>query len=134
MTNLFVYGTLMRSAASAAMGQAERQRLWAESRLVGPATIGARLYDFGAYPGVVLTPEDPTAIVHGEVLEIADPARTFPWLDRYEMIEPGHEATAEYARVPTVARLADGVGIATLVYVTRRDVAGLTPVAGGRWM
>jgi gamma-glutamylcyclotransferase (GGCT)/AIG2-like uncharacterized protein YtfP len=132
--NLFVYGTLMRSAAGASLGGAERQRLWAESRLVGPATLRGRLYDFGAYPGVVLAPDDPTAMVHGEVLEIADPARTFQWLDRYEMIEPGDEAQAEYARVVAVARLAGGGEVQTLVYVTRRDVAGLTPVAGGRWM
>ena len=133
--HLFVYGTLMRSAAGAGMGGPERQRLWGESELTGAATIRARLYDFGAYPGIVLASESADAVVHGEVLRLASPAATLPWLDAYEMIVPGEEATSEYARVVVEATVAGLAGaIPAWVYVTRRDTRALTAVAGGRWI
>ena len=136
-TLLFVYGTLMRRAARAAMGISERERLWAESTLVGDATIHARLYDFGAYPGLVL--DDATGcIVHGEVLDLTSPAETFAWLDAYEMIVPGREEESEYARriAPVAILTADGrcEKNEAWVYVTRRDVRALRPLEAGRWM
>jgi gamma-glutamylcyclotransferase (GGCT)/AIG2-like uncharacterized protein YtfP len=131
--HLFVYGTLVRAARDAGMGGPERQRLWSESRLVSPATIRARLYDFGDYPGVALAePHERDAIVHGEILQLRDDRATFSWLDRYEMIEPGQEATAEYARVITEAATPGSTSM-VWVYVTRRDVSALTPIASGRW-
>lgn len=132
---LFVYGTLTRSAAAVPLGGPERERLWRESCLIGPATIRARLYDFGAYPGLVLAPDAPDAIAHGEVLRLFDAAATFAWLDRYEMIEPGEEETSEYARVVAEVTMSDDDRRRDAhVYVTRCDVSGRAAVAGGRWL
>ena len=132
--HLFVYGTLMRPAAAALMGGPERQRLWGESELIGAAKIRARLYDFGAYPGIVLASDSADAVVHGELLRLASPAATLPWLDAYEMIVPGDEATSEYTRVVAEATVAgEPATIPAWVYITRRDIRGLTPIAGGRW-
>ena len=48
---LFVYGTLMGSAASG-YGRDMRERLHRESRSYGAATMQGRLYDLGSYPAV----------------------------------------------------------------------------------
>lgn len=138
--HLFVYGTLMRRAAAAGMGGPERQRLWQESQLIGPAVASARLYDFGTYPGVVLAPADSGFEVHGEVLRLSDPDATFAWLDAYEMIVPGQEALSEYARIVTTVDLATPGGgastgrVESWIYVTQADVSALTHVPSGRWM
>jgi gamma-glutamylcyclotransferase (GGCT)/AIG2-like uncharacterized protein YtfP len=132
--HLFVYGTLMRRAATAGLGVAERQRLWAESALVGKAAIQARLYDFGAYPGLVPVSDDTSAIVHGELLRLTDPAATFTWLDVYEMIVPGDEATNEYVRVLTNVTAGGGAAVEAWVYAYQRDVGDHRPIPGGLWM
>jgi gamma-glutamylcyclotransferase (GGCT)/AIG2-like uncharacterized protein YtfP len=130
--HLFVYGTLM-STATAALGRAERARLAAEARTLGPAIMtGARLYDLGRYPGLAET-GDATDTVHGEALTLADPPRTLAWLDDYEGFIPGDYNLSEYARLERRIRLPGGAELAAWVYIFRRDVAALRPISGGRW-
>jgi gamma-glutamylcyclotransferase (GGCT)/AIG2-like uncharacterized protein YtfP len=130
--HLFVYGTLM-SGATTALGQAERARLAAEARLLGPATMAAaRLYDLGRYPGLAET-GDAADTVHGEALILADPPRTLAWLDDYEGVIPGDYNLSEYARIERQIRLAHGAELAAWVYIFRRDAAALRPITGGRW-
>jgi gamma-glutamylcyclotransferase (GGCT)/AIG2-like uncharacterized protein YtfP len=125
---LFVYGSLM-SSASHAMGE----RLRREARLVGDATIAAKLYKISWYPGAVAS-SDATERVHGEVYALAQPSRALAWLDRYEGIPPGQTRSAEYERLERPARLASGEEIAAWVYLYRGDVAGLPVVPDGRWV
>jgi gamma-glutamylcyclotransferase (GGCT)/AIG2-like uncharacterized protein YtfP len=128
--NIFVYGTLV-SAASGDMGANERKRLREASQLLGPATLQGRLYHLGRYPGAVET-ADPDALVHGEVMRLADPAATLAWLDAYEGIRPG-DPDPEYARRICPVWLADGSVISAWVYLYRWSVRRGRLIANGRW-
>ena len=61
---VFVYGTLRRG------GVREMPGLFPDSKFVGDASVGGSLYDFGAYPGLLLGESDST--VKGEVYEVGD--------------------------------------------------------------
>ncbi len=125
---LFVYGTLMQTAGGA-LGTAERERLFAQSRHIGSATIGsAALYDLGEYPGLSDT-ADALDVVHGEVREVSDPDRTFAWLDLYEGLGP----QAEYVRELRRVRADDGREIEAWVYLLRRAGDPARRIATGRW-
>jgi gamma-glutamylcyclotransferase (GGCT)/AIG2-like uncharacterized protein YtfP len=129
--HLFVYGTLM-SHAVGALGKAQRERLQRESRSLGAATMtGARLYDLGRYPGLV---ESGAAadIVHGEVVALANPQRTFLWLDAYEGVIAGSPEASDYARLERSVRLAAGGEVSAWVYVFLREVAHRRAITGGR--
>jgi gamma-glutamylcyclotransferase (GGCT)/AIG2-like uncharacterized protein YtfP len=125
--HLFVYGSLMSTA-----GHAMGERLRAEARLIGPATMQGRLYRVSWYPGAVEN-ADPEQRVHGEVYALGNPDRALAWLDAYEGIVPGREESGGYRRLERPARLASGEEITAWVYLYRGDVAGLSPVPDGRW-
>ena len=125
--HLFVYGSLM-SAAGHQMGA----KLAGEARLLGPATIGGRLFRVSWYPGVI-DASDPAHKVHGEVYRLADAAGSLTWLDAYEGITPGNEETAQYCRVERLVRLASGEEMLAWVYLYRKPTAGLSEVPDGRW-
>jgi len=126
--HLFVYGSLM-SRAGHRMGR----RLAREARCLGEASLRGRLYTISWYPGLVDAGGEDDR-VWGEVFRLDDPARALAWLDAYEGITPGSPARGEYARLQRSVRLATGAELSAWVYVYRRDVAGLRPVPGGRWM
>jgi len=129
--HLFVYGTLM-SGAVGALGKAQRERLQRESRSLGAATMaGARLYDLGRYPGLVESGEA-SDFVHGEVVTLTNPARTFLWLDAYEDVIPDKPDASDYARLQRTVRLASAE-ISAWVYVFLKDVARRRAIASGRW-
>ena len=139
MTNLlFVYGSLMPRLTTA-FGAAQRSRLAAESTDLGPATLIATLYNLGQYPGLVISNNGNT--VHGTLLRLADPARTFTWLDPFEDIEDGQDpALALYERsLHTVDcnEKAQHAKVQALVlawvYVMRRVPPGALIVASGIW-
>ncbi len=128
---LFVYGTLM-STASSALGRDMRLRLRREARVVGAASILGQLFDRGRYPLLVISS---TTIdrVHGELIEISNPAMTFPWLDTYEGITGNAAGTDEYERVEHAVEQAGGVAATAWVYVYRKPTTGLPRIASGRW-
>lgn len=129
---LFAYGTLM-SAATGAMGRAERDRLAREAApTIRMATTPGRLYDLGRYPGLVLSVGQ-VEIVHGEVFELIDPDRSFAWLDAYEGIVPGDHPHKEYARTLRPVTLEGGEQVEAWVYVYRQPVRPEALIAGGRW-
>ncbi len=75
---LFVYGTLRRAVGAPAFA------LFAEhAALFDKGHVQARMYDFGAYPGVVLS-EQAADKVYGEVYALHTPTPTLALLDRYE--------------------------------------------------
>jgi gamma-glutamylcyclotransferase (GGCT)/AIG2-like uncharacterized protein YtfP len=93
-TLLFVYGTLRRAV------QAPAYSLFADrADFFDHGSIGARMYDFGNYPGVVLS-SDPADRVLGEVFSLHAPEATLKLLDEYEGIHRGTKPWPEqYARV-----------------------------------
>jgi gamma-glutamylcyclotransferase (GGCT)/AIG2-like uncharacterized protein YtfP len=131
--HLFAYGTLMQAARGWRIGQSQRDRLAREGALVGAASVSGRLLDLGDYPGLVLT-GDGDSRVHGEVVHLAAPERSFRWLDAYEGIVPGDHAHNEYARIVTDAMLADGRILPVWLYVFQQEVSGRPAVPGGRWI
>lgn len=128
---LFVYGTLM-STSGGELGRDMRARLAREASVIGPATINARLFDLGRYPGLVEAGST-DSIVHGELIQLHAAAATLAWLDIYEGIEPGHERLGEYERVSRTVALANGSLQSAWVYLYRADVARARPVPDGRW-
>lgn len=129
--HLFVYGTLM-STATGDLGRDMRLRLRREARSLGAATLPGRLYDLGRYPGLAAS-SDPADRVHGEVLELMDPAVSLVWLDAYEGVQRGPQAIGEYTRITVDATLAIGGQLTVWVYRFNRPVVGLPWVRGGRW-
>jgi gamma-glutamylcyclotransferase (GGCT)/AIG2-like uncharacterized protein YtfP len=130
--HLFVYGTLMSTAAGA-LGRVQRERLARESRGLGPAAMaGARLYDLGRYPGLVESSQA-SDVVHGEAVVLLNPQRTLAWLDSYEGLVAGDDDTSEYARLERTVQLARGETLQAWVYVFLRDVASRRRLADGRW-
>ncbi len=134
---LFVYGTL-KSTYTGRFGGDKRDRLHRESRMLGPAQLRGRLYDLGRYPGIVDTSE-PGEIVHGELVALTDPTRTFIWLDAYEGIVSGTSSASEYRRELRGVYLLDAVGrpvgpaTQAWVYIYARDLGGARLVPSGRW-
>lgn len=121
--HLFVYGTL-RPAADCAMGRSARDRLSREAVHVGGATMRGRLLDLGRYPALVAI--DLGGVVRGDVLELASPGLTWPWLDAYE--GPG------YLRVVGQSHSDDGRRFAAWVYICKVAPAGAGQVPGGDWL
>jgi gamma-glutamylcyclotransferase (GGCT)/AIG2-like uncharacterized protein YtfP len=74
------------------------------------------------------------ARVHGEVYALADPAGSLAWLDDYESIVPGKEASNEYVRAERAMQLASGQDITAWVYLYQWDVTGSQLVVDGRWV
>ena len=130
-SHLFVYGTLMAAAAGAAMGGPQRDRLARESRNLGAASIAGRVYDFGRYPGLVRS-DDPGERVHGEIVQLTDPAASFAWLDPYEDIVPGRAGNM-YERVQVAATLSSGARLDAWVYFYLGPLGDRAPIADGRW-
>jgi gamma-glutamylcyclotransferase (GGCT)/AIG2-like uncharacterized protein YtfP len=126
--HLFVYGSLLSS-----IGHTSGQRLRGEARLVGAASMPGRLYRVGWYPGLVEAQAGDTR-VHGEVYALADPAGSLAWLDEYESIVPGKEASNEYLRAERAVQLASGQDLTAWVYLYQWDVTGVQLVDDGRWV
>jgi gamma-glutamylcyclotransferase (GGCT)/AIG2-like uncharacterized protein YtfP len=112
---LFVYGTLMRGGP--------RHRALAGQRFLGAARTLPHytLFDLGAYPGLVASPEGGQA-VHGELYEVE--AALIPLLDRVE------GAPALYRLGPVALEGGDGSAYA---YFYRQSTEGYSPCADGRW-
>lgn len=124
---LFVYGTLRPGSSHPLAALLAR-----DARTLGAATIRARLYDLGAYPGAVLNDTD-AALVHGELLELRTGSAILGALDSYEGCSPPNRPPALFARERTQVRLADGATLDAWVYVFARDCDESALVASGRW-
>jgi gamma-glutamylcyclotransferase (GGCT)/AIG2-like uncharacterized protein YtfP len=116
-TLLFIYGTLHPDRAPAEIASAARRLT-----LIGPATIRARLYNLGAYPGVIL--DDTAAPIPGEVFLVPD-AATLAALDAYEDYRPIDPINSLFLRVQTTATAPDGSLHPCWVYIYNREVPGL---------
>ena len=128
---LFVYGTLRYDA-----GHHLHQLIRENARDLGPATFAGRLYDFGAYPGVVDADASSAARVHGELYEIVTHSQlVFERLDAYEECGPGFAEPTEYVRERRPVRLAaDGADYSAWIYLYNHSLAGAQFVPGGDYI
>jgi gamma-glutamylcyclotransferase (GGCT)/AIG2-like uncharacterized protein YtfP len=78
---VFVYGTLRRDGAGAMSIR------FPDSKFIADAKVNGSLYDFGAYPGLIL--DESNSLVVGEVYEVDD--ETLDKLDDFE-------ASSDYLR------------------------------------
>jgi gamma-glutamylcyclotransferase (GGCT)/AIG2-like uncharacterized protein YtfP len=106
---LFIYGTLHPDRAPSEIAAVARRLT-----PIGSATIRARLYDLGAYPGVILADEADT--VPGELFAVPDDA-TLAALDTYEDYHPADPTNSLFLRTETVVTLDDGTQHTCWVYV-----------------
>ncbi|MGE0627439.1 MAG: gamma-glutamylcyclotransferase [Hyphomicrobiaceae bacterium] len=128
---LFAYGTLMPSVAMR-MGRPERARLARQSSPLGGASMQGRLYDLGQYPGLTLS-DHRDDVVHGELLELSDPAATLRWLDAYEGIVPGDHEHNAYVRLLCPVVRPDAGACEAWVYVYKGDLSRVRRIEDGRW-
>jgi len=131
MQHVFVYGTLRAGESNDICRAAERNGI-AAPVLIGSGHINGRLYDFDAYPGLVL---DPTAEpVRGDIYRIDE--ALMPVLDEIEMIVPGVIGLYRSERLPVTVQI-DGSAevIDCLVYpVGDEAVKGLPRIDNGDWV
>ncbi len=123
----FVYGTLRAGEANDLRVAAARRGI-PEPELLGTAALHGRLYDFGAYPGLVL---DPAGIaVRGDVYRID--AALVPVLDEIEEVYPGGDAL--FVRENHAVMLGSDL-VECIVYpVSAQHIAGRPVIAGGDWV
>lgn len=121
---LFIYGTLHPDRAPAAIAST--------ARLLKPfgggrnrATIQARFYDLGAYPGVVLS-DSPADIVPGELFILPEDPAILTRLDDYEDFRPSDPTNSLFLRQKVLATLQSGpdagTEIACWVYTYNQPV------------
>jgi gamma-glutamylcyclotransferase (GGCT)/AIG2-like uncharacterized protein YtfP len=118
---LFVYGTL-RKGYDLKLKNRVRDQL----QYVGQAKVGAALYDLGRYPGAVRSNKGPQLI--GDVFLVNDPERVLRVLDKYEGIEAGRPAAAEFIRKKSRVRLRSGQLINAWVYWYNFDPKERAPI------
>ena len=128
-TCLFVYGTLRQDPSH------EMFHLLAKhARYLGEARVPGRLFDLGAYPGMVW-PDERRSVV-GEVYEI-DPAewdRVIERLDEYEGCGPSDPLPHEYRREIVNTRLSNGTGLNAWAYVLNRPPSETREIRSGDYL
>jgi gamma-glutamylcyclotransferase (GGCT)/AIG2-like uncharacterized protein YtfP len=113
---IFLYGTLRPGHAPPEIADAV-SRL----RQIGPGTIRGRLYNLGAYPGVVL--DDGAAEVPGQVFAVPD-GETLTRMDAYEGYYPDNSAASLFLRVRVMVSLAGGASESCWVYIYNGPLPG----------
>ena len=122
--HVFVYGTLRRGGAN------DITRLLPAPQFVGLGTVVGTMYDFGAYPGVVLGRGEASVAIPGEVYAIAPELEGV--LDEIEEVYP--QQRDEYFKRHVAVTVA-GVDVDCIVYeINPAYVAGRATIAGGDWL
>jgi gamma-glutamylcyclotransferase (GGCT)/AIG2-like uncharacterized protein YtfP len=115
------YGTLMRD-------QGVQQAIKAATKLrhMGTCSIDGKLYDLGAYPGMV----EGKGTVLGELYDVLDASVLIP-LDRYEEFDPQNPSGSLFIR--RRIRLKDPK-VDSWVYFFNGSVRGKKRIQGGDWI
>jgi gamma-glutamylcyclotransferase (GGCT)/AIG2-like uncharacterized protein YtfP len=123
---LFVYGTLVD-------GLRREWRARVDARRLGSATIRGRLYDLGAFPGLVLDGARREERVAGELYELADPGAALGRLDEHEECFPDDPVASVFVRRLVTATLEDGRRRRAWTYAFNREVGLRRRILGGDW-
>lgn len=125
---LFAYGTLLTGTGDRRVDRLMKQTC----RLIGDATLQAKLYDLGEYPGAVLS-GNPNDLTKGRVYRLKQPRQTLRVLDAYEGIATDHDG--EYLRKSVVVTLTStGRRLQSWVYFYAGRVAGKRGIADGDYL
>src|SRR5262249_22067213 len=124
---------------------------------VGPGTIRALLYDFGAYPGALPSPAPSTPsnsvpsnastgpsdaladnasdnTVHGEVHRMLDARSVLEELDGFEGYVAGHPESSLFVRAKTPVALSDGRAVEAWVYFYGQGLSGAKRIESGDYL
>ena len=126
---LFVYGTLRRAVEAPAFA------LFAQhATFFDEGSVRAIMYDFGAYPGVVLS-DHAEDLVQGEVYALKTPRPTLALLDRYEGVAGTREDdTALYERVRIAVATHQHSKVTAWMYVYLGPIAGRPRIDSGDYL
>lgn len=123
---LFVYGSLMASVRSRVARYFHSQAEYIEEGM-----IPGRLYDLGAYPGLVPGGED--GQVNGHIFRMLKPSILLPFLDEYEGVLGDTTPEAEYRReMGEVA--GQEQSYRCWMYLYNQDTDGLPLIEGGNYL
>jgi gamma-glutamylcyclotransferase (GGCT)/AIG2-like uncharacterized protein YtfP len=111
---LFIYGTLHPDCAPCEIAATARRLI-----SIGRATLRARLYNLGAYPGAIL--DDTAAPIPGELFTVPD-AATLAALDAYEDFRPSDPAMSLFLREKAVVTMDDGSERSCWVYTYNQQL------------
>lgn len=124
---IFVYGTLKRG-----YDHLMARRLADEADWIGPATCRGSLYLLGAYPGLVLSPDE-GGFVHGDLYALRGDANLLAALDDYEGCGTSDPEPHPYLRATIDVMMPGGPVTQAWTYVYRRPIDGLPLIASGRF-
>jgi gamma-glutamylcyclotransferase (GGCT)/AIG2-like uncharacterized protein YtfP len=127
MRYVFVYGTLRAGEVNDIGRAAARHRLDVP-RLIGTVFVNGRLYDFGAYPGLVL--DASAEPVRGDVYEVDD--ALVPLLDEIEEVYPGVDGLFRSREV--TVRVGGRSTVCLFYPVDPKSVVGLLRIGNGDWV
>lgn len=128
---LFIYGTLREP------NHPMHRFLRHHSQWLGRASISARLYELGDYPGAVLTPTSTEATgnrVWGDVVCLNDAAGLLQKLDDYEECTAAFAEPHEYRREITRASMDAGKTLDCWVYAYQHPVDESRRIASGDYL
>lgn len=117
---LFVYGTLRREAPGN-----PRHLLDSDAAYVDTGTSQGKLYDLGAYPGLIAS-SNPNDRVVGEIYKLRAPRLLLPRLDAYE--------GRSYHRVVGKVETQRGEHLQAWVYVYGGPRTGRSRIASGDYL
>ncbi|MBC8727181.1 gamma-glutamylcyclotransferase [Paraburkholderia sp. UCT2] len=127
MQTVFVYGTLRAGETNDISEAAARNDIPAPS-LLGSTTVRGHLFDFGAYPGLVV--DEAGIDVRGDVYEIDDALVTV--LDEIEAVYPGVED--RFLAREVMVKVDGNVVNCRFYPVAPSAVKGLPEIRSGDWV
>lgn len=122
---LFVYGTLRPNIGHPMATYLAKHALWR-----GQAKAPGRLYDFGAYPGMIEARETNDWVI-GDLYEMADPEKLLAELDKYEGCIPEEPQPYVFRRSVTSAITAEGNSLCAWIYYFVGDIDETQRVRSG---
>lgn len=127
MNLLFVYGTLLPEC-----NLYISKRLRSEADFIGHGFVFAKLYDIGAYPGIVLDKSLGNK-VYGNIYQLHNPESTFKTLDEYEGINSSLPEENEYIRSMVMVYFGEHE-IEANTYLYLKDVSYLKLIPSGQYI
>jgi gamma-glutamylcyclotransferase (GGCT)/AIG2-like uncharacterized protein YtfP len=125
MKYLFLYGTLLVEGAPDEVAGALKSL-----RRIGAAQVRGELYDFGEYPGAIVSSSS-KKLIRGEVFELPGTPATLKALDDYEEFDPLNLEQSLFVRKRVKATLRAGRRVDCWIYVYNDDPGTAPLLANG---
>lgn len=130
---LFVYGSLITGAVTRSSQRAVGQTLHRDCRVLGPAWVRGRLYALHRYPAAIPSSHRHERI-HGLLLALHHPTRSWPILDGYEDYDPTLPDQGEFVRRRVPVQLASGRTHNAWIYWYHRRLDWNARLRDGRYV